>query len=186
MLQLFLFRAIRSFFMLGVEQKCQPQRLTDDEKHPKTVHEKWKFGPKYKWSKNLIFGILFLKVLFRAYKAFIFVQTFQWISSEFFLISDFLAESRKANKKKLAKKITRFTIQFCSKSSLILRTSTHLTLKTISSSNTTKNFLILQIFRKHLYCTISWRPRTTFLKHTESKCLYISLYLLKKMFVPET
>ena len=86
--------------MLGVEQKCRPQRLTDDEKHPKAVHEKWKFGPKYKWSKNLIFGILFLKVLFRAYKAFIFVQTFQWISSEFFLISDFLPESRKANKKK--------------------------------------------------------------------------------------
>ena len=104
MLQLFLFRAMGSFFMLGIEQKCQPQRLTDDEKHPKAVHEKWKFGPKYKWSKNLIFGILFLKVLFRAYKAFIFVQTFQWISSEFFLISDFLAESRKANKKKTCKK----------------------------------------------------------------------------------
>ena len=58
-----------------------------------------------------------------------------------------------------------------------------------------KIFLILQIFSKHvfvwcqkkyLYCTISWRPRTAFLKHFESKCLYISLYLLEKIFVPET
>ena len=33
---------------------------------------------------------------------------------------------------------------------------------------------------------ISWRPRTTFLKHFESKRLYISIYLLKNIFVPET
>ena len=39
--------------------------------------------------------------------------------------------------------------------------------------------------KKHLHCTISWRPRTAFLKHFESKCLYISVYLRKKIFVPD-
>ena len=72
--------------------------MTDGEKRPKAVSKKCRFGPKYKWFKNLIFGILFLKILFWAYKVFIFVQTLQWISSEFFLITDFLAENLKANK----------------------------------------------------------------------------------------
>ena len=48
-------------------------------------------------SHNLDFFLK--KILFRAYNVFIFAQTFQWTSSEFFLISDFLAESLKANKK---------------------------------------------------------------------------------------
>ena len=49
--------------------------------------------------QNLTFGILFLKTLFQAYKFFIFALTFQWTLSELFLMSDFLAESLKANKK---------------------------------------------------------------------------------------
>ena len=36
--------------------------------------------------------------------------------------------------------------------------------------------------KKHLGCAISWHQRTTFLKHFESKCLYISVYLCKKNF----
>ena len=54
--------------------------------------------------QNLIFGILFLKMLFRTYdffrtyNFFIFVQTCQWPSSEIFLIPDLLAESLKAKK----------------------------------------------------------------------------------------
>ena len=47
--------------------------------------------------RNLIFGIISLKKLFRAYNAFIFGQRFQW-TSKFSLISDFVAESLKANK----------------------------------------------------------------------------------------
>ena len=34
--------------------------------------------------------------------------------------------------------------------------------------------------KKYLHYAISWRPITAFLKHFESKCLYISIYLLKK------
>ena len=36
---------------------------------------------------------------------------------------------------------------------------------------------------KKIICTAPWRRKTTFLEHFESKCLYISVYLSKKMFV---
>ena len=48
--------------------------------------------------QNLTFEILFLKTLFRVYNFFMFVHTFQWTSSELFLISDFLTEILKAEK----------------------------------------------------------------------------------------
>ena len=35
--------------------------------------------------------------------------------------------------------------------------------------------------KKQLHCTISWCSRTTFLKHFESKCLYISVYISKNI-----
>ena len=58
--------------------------------------------------------LFFLKILLWAYKVFIFVQMFQWISSEFFF--NFIFSSRRyQNQQKLAKKITHFTTQFCSK-----------------------------------------------------------------------
>ena len=46
---------------------------------------------------NLIFIILFLKILFRVYKFFILLQSFLGIIRAFFIL-DFLAESLKANK----------------------------------------------------------------------------------------
>ena len=48
--------------------------------------------------QNLIFGIRFLKILFPLYNFIIFVHTFQWTTSEFFLISDFPAGCLKVNK----------------------------------------------------------------------------------------
>ena len=61
--------------------------------------------------QNLIFAILFLEILFRAYNFFIFVHTFQWASSQFFFYSRF--SSRNAQSQQiLAKKITHITIQF--------------------------------------------------------------------------
>ena len=78
--------------------------------------------------------------------------------------------------------------------SLILRTSTHSTLKKICSHNIAKNLShftnfpanIWLVSKKHLYSTISRRSRIALSKHFESKCLYISVYLCKKFFVPET
>ena len=94
------------------------------------------------------------------------------------------------------KKITHFTIQFRSKN------LTHFTnLNSFEIENnilpkySQKNFSVYKFSNKHVYfscqkkhlhCTISWRPRTTFLKHFESKCLYISVNLPEKMFATKT
>ena len=64
--------------------------------------------------QNLIFAILFLKIVFRAYNVFTFVQTFQWTSSDIFF--SFRFSSRKSKNQELANKVTDFTIRFCSKS----------------------------------------------------------------------
>ena len=49
-------------------------------------------------NQNLIFGILFLKILFWKYNFFIFVQTCQGTSSEFFF--NFRSSSRKSQSQK--------------------------------------------------------------------------------------
>ena len=143
--------------------------------------------------QHLIFVILFLKILFRAYNFFIFVHTLQWLLSECLFYSKFSSKESRSQER-LAKKITHFTIQFRSKTSLLLRASTHFTLNIKCSRNTAKNLshftnfpanMFLFDARCHLHCTISWRPSTTaFLMHFESKCLYISVYLSKKIFFP--
>ena len=86
--------------------------------------------------QNLTFRFYFLKILFRPYNFFIFVHTFQWKSSVFFF--SFRFSTRKSeSQQKLAKKITHFTLQFCSKN------LTHFTnlnsLDTICSRNTARN-----------------------------------------------
>ena len=124
--------------------------------------------------QNLIFRILFLKMLFRAYNFFIFfVQTFQWTLSEFFF--NFKFSSRKTqSQQKLA--IVHFTIQFRSKN------LTHFTNPNSLDIENNKlpqhNQKALQIFQqtcfclmseKHLHCTISGRARTAFLNYFESQ-----------------
>ena len=62
-----------------------------------------------------------------------------------------------------------------------------------------KSFSLYKFFRKHvsvwcqkkhLHCTMSWHPRTAFLKHLYScialAFLYIFGYLIKNIFVPKT
>ena len=103
---------------------------------------------------------------------------------------------RSQSQQNLAKNIAHFTIQFRSKN------PTHFTnLSLLDTENnmlpqhSQKPFWLWKFSSKHvsvwcqkkyLHCTISWRPKTAFLKHFEKKCLYISLYLLQKIFVPET
>ena len=139
--------------------------------------------------QNLILGILFLKI-FWEYNIFIFFQAFRLSSSEFLFIFRF-SSGKSQSQQKLAKKITHFTIQFRSKS---VTHFTNLNSLDITPSTQPKIFLTSQIFqqscfclvsKKILHCTISWRSRIAFLKHFESKCLYISKYLLKKTFVSE-
>ena len=118
------------------------------------------------------------------------VHTFQWASSEFFFIPDFLAESLKANKNKRERSLN-LQYSFGQKTSLILRISTLLTLKIICSQSASKklskhtnfpaNMFLFGVRKKHLHCTISWRPRTSWstLKANVSIFLCISL---KKFF----
>ena len=90
--------------------------------------------------RYLIFGILFIHT---------FVHTFQCTSSEFFfLISDFLAESLKANK--LAKKKW-LILQYSYNTHFILQTSTHSTLKTICSRDTAKNLCDFTNFLANMF-----------------------------------
>ena len=88
--------------------------------------------------QNVIFGILFLKILFRAYNFYIFAQMFQQTSSEF--LYHFRFSGRKPQiHQKLRKRSLIVQHSFARKTSLILRTSTHLTLKIICSRNAAKN-----------------------------------------------
>ena len=136
--------------------------------------------------QNLIFGILLLKMLFPANNFFIFNHVPVDIIRGFFSISDFLAESLKANKNYPQRSLI-LQYGFAQKTSLISCTSTHLKLKILCSRNTAKilsdfatdfsaNMFLFGVRKKHLHCAISWHPKTAFLKHFESKCLYISVY----------
>ena len=94
---------------------------------------------------------------------------FQWTSSDFFLSTDFLAESLKA-------KITHFTIKFRSKD---LTHFTNLKLldienKILLQQHSQKSFSLYKFSskycsgwcqKKHLHCTISRCPRIAFSKH---------------------
>ena len=133
--------------------------------------------------QNLTFVILFWKYYFDTFHT--------WTSSAFF-IPEFVAENLKANKNQ-------------GKRSLILQYSfaqknlTHFTNlisfeieNNMLPKHSQKTFLVYKLSSKHvsvwcqkknLHCTISWRPRTTFLKHFASKSLYIYVYLSKKIFV---
>ena len=102
-------------------------------------------------NQNLIFGILFLKILFWKYNFFIFVQTCQWTSSEFFLISGLLAESLKA------KKITHFIIQFCSKNLTHFTNLNSLDIENnILLQHSPEPFLVYSFFRKDVSV---WCPK---------------------------
>ena len=138
--------------------------------------------------QNLIFGILFLITMF----LYLLPRSTEHHQS---CILIFTISSRKSqSQQNLAKKITHFTIQFRSKN------LTHFTnLNSIDIENnmllqhSQKPFWLYKFFsnyvavwcqKKHLHCSPSWRPKTAFLKYFQSKCLHISAYLRKKIFVP--
>ena len=109
-------------------------------------------------TQNRIFVIPFLKILFRAINFFMFVHTTQWTSSEFFL-------SRFSSIKPLAKKITHFTVQFCSKN------LTHITNLNSLQQNTAKTFFTLQIFQQTCFCLVSEKTFTPHHFLTPQNCI---------------
>ena len=94
--------------------------------------------------QNLIFGILFSKILFQARNFFIFLQTFQWTSEIFY--------QKVLKPTKTSKKDHSFYNKvLLKKTSLILRTSTHLTLKIIGSRNIAKNLSDFTNFSANMF-----------------------------------
>ena len=85
---------------------------------------------------------------------------------------------------------------FPQKTSLIARTSTHLTLKLIYVGNKAKKLSDSANIPAHMFllgarkniCTAPFldAQKPAFLKHFDSECLYISVDLRKKIFVPKT
>ena len=141
----------------GAEQKCRSPWLANDEKRPKAVPKKKKFGPKYKLFKNLIFGFFFffeniisdIKSFYNSPKV-----PQDIIRVSFFLILDFPLESLKANKNQ-RKRSHILQYSFAQKISLILQTSTHLTLKIICSRNAAKKFSDFTNFQQTCFCLVS-------------------------------
>ena len=68
-------------------------------KHANAVTNQRNLDQNINDSKSHIWNSFFLRISFRAYNFYIFVHTCRWTSLEFFLISDFLAESLKASRK---------------------------------------------------------------------------------------
>ena len=84
---------------------------------------------------------------------------------------------------------------FAQKSSLILRTSTHLTVKINAPETLPKTFHILQIFQQAYLSLVSEKtfalhhfltPKKCILEALERECLYIFVYLPRKIFIPKT
>ena len=156
-------------------------------KHPKAVPEITTLELKYKWYKISCLNSYFRHATF--------LYSFKCSSGHQSFFNIRFSSRKSQSQQKLAKKITHFTIQFRSKTSLILRTSTPLDIEnSILPQHSQKPFWFNLFHQtcfclgseKNLHCTIYWRPRTPFLKHFERKCLHISVYLRKKFFVPET
>ena len=89
--------------------------------------------------QNVIFGILFMKILFLAYNFFIFAQMYQRPSSAEFLFNFRFSIRKSQSQQKLGKKIAHFRIQFRSKNITHFTNLDSLTLKTICSCNTPKS-----------------------------------------------
>ena len=101
---------------------------------------------------------------------------------------DYRFSRRKSqSQQKLLIKITYFAIQVCSKHLTHFTNLNSLDIENNMLPKHCQKYFWLYKFlkkhvsvwcqKKHLDCTISWNTRTEFLKHFESKCLYISVYL---------
>ena len=153
--------------------------------------------------QNLIFGILFLEILFWTSNLFIFLNV-QGGIIRVLLISGLLAESLKAKKDH-----SFYNTVLLKKTSLILRTSTRLALGiTCSRKKSQKPFWVYNFsdLAKFIYFLLRFQKTTTTITTKKQKpfalhhflkakncipvCIFlyifISVYLLEKMFVPET
>ena len=113
--------------------------------------------------QNLIFGIIFLKILFRTYNVLYSCTRSSEHHQSCFLIFRF--SSRKSqSQQKLAKKITHFTIQFCSRNVTNFTNINSLDIdnnmlpqhsqKPFSLYRNSSKHVSVWCQKKHLHCTI--------------------------------
>ena len=168
--------------------------MADDEKlkkkhwlkGPKAVPKSVKLGPKYEWFVISYLEFFFWKYYFK-HTTFLYLSRLSSGHHQGFF--NFIFSSRKSqSQQKPAKKTTHFTIQFLSKNLIhFANLNSPDPENNMLAQHSQKPFWLYKFSGKHisvwcqkkyLHCTISWRTRTAFLKHFESKCLYISIYLL--------
>ena len=115
--------------------------------------------------QNLIFAILFSKLLFRAQKVFYIRPHVPVDIIRVIFIPDFLAGSLKANKDQRKKSLI-LQYSFAQKTSLILRTSTHFTLKIICSRKNVKNLSHFTDFPANMFGVCLMLQKTFALHHS--------------------
>ena len=135
--------------------------------------------------KKTEFYIFFLKILFRfgVYNFFIFAHTLQWTLSEFLLF--FWFSSRKPQSlRKVAKEITQFTIQFCSKNLTNSKNLNSLDIENnILLQSIHKPFSLYKFSSQHFSVCCQKKHLHHFL--TPKSCiLEVKKFLCKKIFVP--
>ena len=126
-----------------------------------------------------------MKILFRAYN---FIPHFPVDIIRGFFITEFGVENLKVNKTS-EKDHSFYNIALLKKPHSFTNLSSFEIENNMLPKHSQKPFSVYKFYskhvsvwyqKKHLHCTISWHLRTTFLKHSESKCLYISVYLSNK------
>ena len=140
----------------------------------------------------LIFVIHFLKILFRANN---FFYIHPLVPVDIIRISFILFQQKVSEPTKTSEKDHLFYNTVCSKNFTHFTNLNSLHIENnMLPKNCQKPFSLYNFFskhvsvscqKKHLHCTICCWPRAAFLKYSESKCLYISLYLPKKIFTPK-
>ena len=136
----------------------------------------------------------FWKYFYFCYTTFLYLSTRSSGHHQNFCYSRFF-NRKSQSQQRLVKKIIHFTIQFRSKNLTHFTNLNSLHIennmlpryyqKSFSFYKFSSKHISVWCHKKYLHCTISWRSRTAVLKHFESKCLYISVYLPKKILVPQ-
>ena len=143
--------------------------------------------------QNLIFVILFFENIISCFRTSTLVHTFQSTSSEFFLfqilwqkISKQIKTSEKGHSFYNTVSLKRRHVTNLNSFEIETNMLPKHRQKTLSFYEFSSKHVSVWRQKKHLHCPISWSPRTTFLKHFESKYVYISVYLPQKIFVSKT
>ena len=130
---------------------------------------------------NLIFGILFLTILFRTYNVFILVHMFQWTLSDLFF--NFQILYQKVSEPTETSKTDHSFYNTVSLKKLILRTSAHFTLKMICSCNTAKKLSAISQQICYLILPSTALKRWNFPENLDFNGKIVAIFLIRSHFL---